>query len=42
MEGYRIMGVLLLLFIDISRKQSINRYNWLYLLGMINPNKTNG
>lgn len=24
------------IFIDISRKQSINRYNWLYLLGVIN------
>ena len=35
------MKMLALLFnsIDISRKQSINRYNWLYLLGVINPDK---
>ena len=35
-NGFKLLRTI---FIDISRKQSINRYNWLYLLRVINPNK---
>lgn len=38
-EKTPISKVYCVIFIDISRKQSINRYNWLYLLGVINPDK---